>query len=395
MVPQLRFKEFRNVWVRNELSEICTIERGRFSPRPRNDPAFYGGEHPFVQTRDVVNASNVLTTFTQTLNDKGLKVSKLFPSGTILITIAANIGHTAILGTPMACPDSLVGLQCRNEVNNYFLNYVLNKHQEKMDYLAIEAAQKNINIAFLSPYVVTITPIVKEQQKIADFLTAVDLRLEQLRQKHALLLTWKKGVMQQLFSGAIRFKDDEGNDFPAWEDVTIGDICSGFSGGTPTSTNPSYYDGTIPFIRSAEISSGSTALFLSEEGMQSSSSKMVVEGDLLLALYGANSGEVGIAKIGGAINQAVLCLRSKESTRFLFYWFQFSKEQTVKKYLQGGQGNLSGKLVQNLTLDLPVLEEQKKISSYLSTIDIKLDNVHKQIELVENYKQGLLQQMFV
>ena len=102
----------------------------------------------------------------------------------------------------------------------------------------------------------------------------------------------------------LRFKEFSGD----WEVKKLGDECRFFSGGTPLTTNRSYYDGNIPFIRSAEISGDTTELTISESGLNNSSAKMVQKGDLLYALYGATSGEVSISKIDGAINQAILCI---------------------------------------------------------------------------------------
>jgi type I restriction enzyme, S subunit len=238
-------------------------------------------------------------------------------------------------------------------------------------------------------------PVLGEQTKIADFLTAVDGRIGQLIQKKALLEDYKKGVMQQLFTQAIRFKDDHGKDFPDWEEKKLGEVSNCFSGGTPSSGKRDYYGDSIPFIRSAEIAAPETALFLTEKGYNESAAKMVEEGDLLVALYGANSGEVGIARISGAINQAILCVRSKQSVRFLFFWLEYSKVSIVKTYLQGGQGNLSGKIVQSLKIELPSLSEQTKIADFLSAIDRKIESVSTQITETQTFKRGLLQQMFV
>jgi type I restriction enzyme S subunit len=238
-------------------------------------------------------------------------------------------------------------------------------------------------------------PTLPEQRKIADFLTAVDGRIGQLSQKKALLEDYKKGVMQQLFTQALRFKDDHGNDFPDWEEKTLGAISKCFSGGTPSSGKREYYGGSIPFIRSAEIAADSTALFLTEKGLKESAAKMVEAGDLLVALYGANSGEVGISKVTGAINQAILCVRTKQSVRFLYYWLEFSKQSIVNTYLQGGQGNLSGKIVQALNIEIPSLTEQTKIANFLTALDRKIESVSQQITHTQAFKKGLLQQMFV
>ena len=148
LIPKLRFKEFEDNWEQNKLGEVSKIERGRFSPRPRNNPIYYNGLIPFVQTSDVVNSKGRIINYTQTLNEKGLKVSKKFKKGSILITIAANIGYAGVLEIDMACPDSLIGITCKESIYNYFLNYKFEIEQPKMDYLAVAAAQKNINIEF-------------------------------------------------------------------------------------------------------------------------------------------------------------------------------------------------------------------------------------------------------
>ena len=109
-IPKLRFPEFGGEWKKNSLDEIASVSRGKFSARPRNDPRYYGGNIPFVQTGDIVSAKRFLSQHSQTLNNEGLAVSKIFPKGTILITIAANIGDVAITKYDVACPDSLVAI---------------------------------------------------------------------------------------------------------------------------------------------------------------------------------------------------------------------------------------------------------------------------------------------
>ena len=132
-----------------------------------------------------------------------------------------------------------------------------------------------------------------------------------------------------------------------------------------------YYDGNIPFIRSGEISASKTELFITNEGLNNSSAKMVKNGDILYALYGATSGEVSISKINGAINQAILAIQPHQNydSKFLMQWLRKSKESIVTTYLQGGQGNLSGNIVKELVIDIPTYEEQKQIGDYFFTID--------------------------
>ncbi len=165
----------------------------------------------------------------------------------------------------------------------------------------------------------------------------------------------------------------------AWVQFKLGNISDRYSGGTPSSGNTLYYDGNIPFIRSGEINSDKTALFLTEEGLQNSSAKLVDKGDILYALYGATSGEVGISKVNGAINQAVLAIKPKYnySSNFIAQWLRREKNSIVNTYIQGGQGNLSGNIVKELEIPIPLdIDEQNKIGDYFKNLD-KLITLHQ------------------
>jgi type I restriction enzyme S subunit len=240
-----------------------------------------------------------------------------------------------------------------------------------------------------------VVPSLPEQQKIASFLSSVDERIELLERKKEKLEAYKKGVMQQIFSQQIRFKQDDGSEFPDWEEKRLGEVAKVFSGGTPKSSDPELYGGDIPFIRSGEINTSTTELTLNEKGLKSSSAKMVEKGDLLLAIYGATSGEAGISRINGAINQAVLCIRWTGENVFLLNWLKLNKTALTQKYLQGGQGNLSGEIVKSFELNIPCREEQKKIAAFLNAIDENLETLDSQIQGLRTWKKGLLQQMFV
>jgi type I restriction enzyme S subunit len=174
----------------------------------------------------------------------------------------------------------------------------------------------------------------------------------------------------------------------------FGEVFSSYSGGTPNTSKKEYYGGDIPFIRSAEINKEKTELFLTELGLQNSSAKMVSKGDLLIALYGANSGDVAISKIDGAINQAVLCLKSEFSNSFAAFYLSGKKDWIVSKYIQGGQGNLSGEIVKSIPVPFPKKSEQQKIASCLSSLDDVINAQMQKIELLEQHKKGLLQGLF-
>ena len=181
-----------------------------------------------------------------------------------------------------------------------------------------------------------------------------------------------------------------------WEERKLGEITTSFSGGTPSAGNSSYYKGDIPFIRSGEINSDKTELFLTEAGLKNSSAKMVSVGDILYALYGATSGEVGISQINGAINQAILAIKPCDgyNSHFLMQWLKLQKQKIIDKYLQGGQGNLSGSIVKNLVLNVPSYEEQQKIGVFFKQLDDTIALHQRKLDLLEEQKKGFLQKMF-
>ena len=188
----------------------------------------------------------------------------------------------------------------------------------------------------------------------------------------------------------LRFPEFSGE----WDIHSIGKIGTFFSGGTPTSSNKDYYSGTIPFIGSGKISSESVEQYITQEALDSSSAKIVNKGDLLYALYGATSGAVALSKINGAINQAVLCIRTDEDKFFIKTWLEKNKERILETYLQGGQGNLSAQIVKLLKINLPTKPEQQKIAAFLTAVDNKIQQLSKKQELLGEYKKGLMQKIF-
>ena len=190
-------------WELVELAEVAMIERGKFSHRPRNEPRFYGGEYPFVQTGDVSNCDGYVRSYTQTLNEDGLAISKMFPAGTILITIAANIGFTGILMFDSACPDSLIGITPEENIHTEFLNYYLITQQPEMDRLAPKGTQKNINIQFLKPWPILI-PSLEEQAEIAEAISATDRKIGLARQKCSELRNLFRTLLHELMTATTR-----------------------------------------------------------------------------------------------------------------------------------------------------------------------------------------------
>ncbi|MBD5807090.1 hypothetical protein DTK66_08280 [Lactobacillus sp. M31] len=190
----------------------------------------------------------------------------------------------------------------------------------------------------------------------------------------------------------LRFKGFKEN----WLPCKFNDIANTFSGGTPAISNKNYYGGNIPFIRSAEINKSTTQLYLTPDGLKNSSAKFIKKGTLLYALYGATSGEVGIAQTDGAINQAVMAINlKKDNVYFIKTWLIKNKSKIVSTYLQGGQGNLSAKIVKLLKLSLPKIEEEKLISITIMKIDNLIKLQQLKIANLTTLKKYLLQKLFI
>ena len=179
-----------------------------------------------------------------------------------------------------------------------------------------------------------------------------------------------------------------------WSKIRLEKVSTFYSGGTPTSSNKNYYEGNIPFIGSGNIFDSKVDKHINQKALKNSSAKLVEEGDILYALYGANSGEVSISKINGAINQAILCIKTTQNKNFLYQLLSNRKESIVKKYLQGGQGNLSSKIIKKLYLNFPSLPEQQKIANFLTAIDTRIQNLEKKKSALAQYKKGITQKIF-
>lgn len=189
---------------------------------------------------------------------------------------------------------------------------------------------------------------------------------------------------------ALRFPEFTGE----WERHKLSEVCSFYSGGTPSSSKKEYYNGNIPFIRSGELHKDYTELFITEAGLSNSAAKLVETGDLLLALYGATSGDIAISKIKGAINQAILCIRTKQNKKFIESVWNKHVERLLQTYLQGGQGNLSADIVKNIPFYFANSNEQDKLAKFISLLDERIATQNKIIEKLETLIKGIVDSIF-
>ncbi|HIC7193372.1 TPA: restriction endonuclease subunit S [Enterococcus faecalis] len=397
--PQLRFEGFTDDWEERKLGTIYDFGKGKGLPLESfiyssNNPAIAYG-HLYTKYSEVIsevfwssNDNGVLSKD----NDLLFPGSSTVPNGTAqanAITLNnVKLGGDIIIGRPKEG----VG------VLSTFMSYQINSQRQKLFPIIVGTTITHMYGKDISKLNFFITDY-SEQEKIASFFKQLDATITLHQRKLDLLKEQKKGFLQKMFpkNGAkvpelrfAGFADD-------WEERKLGEFTTSFSGGTPSAGNSSYYKGDIPFIRSGEINSDKTELFLTEDGLKNSSAKMVSVGDILYALYGATSGEVGISQINGAINQAILAIKpiGGYSSHFIMQWLKLQKQKIIDKYLQGGQGNLSGSIVKDLILNIPNFEEQQKIGSFFKQLDNTIALHQRKLDLLKEQKKGFLQKMFV
>ena len=262
---------------------------------------------------------------------------------------------------------------------NYLFQNLAGRYDEIRD-LSNEGGQQNLSGGIIKEIKISF-PTLPEQQKIASFLTAVDEKIQQLSRKKELLEQYKKGVMQQLFSGKLRFKDDNGNDYADWEEKKLGEVLK-------TISSKQYQ------IKSSDF-------------MSMGKFKVIDQGQKLVAGYSDNEDSVfkntPIIIFGdhttiikfidfnftvGADGTKLLKNINDDNLKYLFYNLTFNNvnQEGYKRHFT---------ILSEVRLQVPCLEEQQKIANFLSNIDIKIENTNQEINQTKSFKKGLLQQMFV
>ena len=205
---QAVFAEGGKTWKLRTLEDIATtFGRGKSKHRPRNAPHLYGGKYPFVQTGDIRNADHIVTEYSQTYSEAGLAQSKLWPKGTVCITIAANIAETAILGFEACFPDSVIGIVANSkEADTGFIEYLLQSFKARIQAMGKGSAQANINLGTFENERFPFPPL-KEQQNVVADLHRLDDETQRLaaiyERKLAALDALKKSLLHRAFAGEL------------------------------------------------------------------------------------------------------------------------------------------------------------------------------------------------
>ena len=414
-IPQLRFPGFNGRWsceLFNNIVSVIDGDRGVNYPKS-ND--FFSDEYClFLSAKNVTKNGFIFneTQFIKKERDELLRKGKL-SRGDIVLTTRGTVGQFAFYSDEVTYNNirinsGMVLLRNSNDnlLNSYFFK-ACNSFQisRQIKIVAFGSAQPQLTVKEINKIKINL-PTKPEQQKIAAFLTAVDNKIEQLSKKQALLGSWKKGLMQQIFSQAIRFKADDGSDFPDWKEKKLENVLKRTSTGLNPRQNFKLGYGENYYVTIKNISNGKLD-FSKCERIDENAMTMIAnrsdlsKGDLIMSSIG-NVGESYLLDKepeNWNINESVFMLRASELMLPQFLYFIITNEQS-KWYLESNSTGSSFKSIKLgelklLPLGLPSLEEQTKIANFLSSIDTKIEQVGKQLDESKQFKKALLQQMFV
>lgn len=247
-------------------------------------------------------------------------------------------------------------------------------------------------------------PSLPEQQKIAEFLSTIDTVIEKQKETVSAWEERKKGVMQKLFSQEVRFKADDGSDFPEWEEKKIDDVATCFAGATPSTKIPEYWEeGTIQWMSSGEVNNGQihdTEKRISQLGFDKCSTKMVKPNSVVMALAGQGKtrGMVAITRVPLCTNQSLCAIETNDDICDDYLYQYLQTQYNNLRLISSGDGTRGGlnlKLVGGYVVIVPCLAEQQKIADCLSSLDEVIEKQKATLAAWEELKKGLLQQMFV
>lgn len=431
-VPKLRFKEFEGEWEQKRYGDIFSFyTTNSFSRDNLNYESgkvkniHYGDIHTkFSMLFDI--QKEIVPFINEDIDFSRIKDENYCQEGDLVIADASedynDVGKTIEL-INLNNEKTLAGLHTflarpnKYKMQKGFAGYLVQSWKVRKQVMTIAQGSKVLGIATgrLSKIELDI-PKLPEQQKIANFLTAVDTKLQQLTTKKETLAQYKKGVMQQLFSQQLRFKPDNTNEtviartqdeaispneteFPDWEEKRLGEVGEIIGGGTPDTTNSDYWDGDIQWFTPTEVykrNIDKSKRTITTLGLQKSSARILPKGTILFTSR-ATIAELSFATEECTTNQGFqsIVVNENNNSEFIYYWII----QHRKEFIRRSQGStfleISKNEMKKISLSIPSLKEQQKIATYLSAIDLKIEAVQTQITQTQAFKKGLLQQMFV
>ena len=371
VTPQLRFPDFEGEWeVEKLLQHVNSISSGKIKPSDEGSFLVYG-------STGVIGKSN-------TFSHNGDYI--------LVARVGANAGQINRAKGKYAVTDNTLVVDLKENVSVSFCESFLRKFN--LNKLIFGSGQPLITGGLLKS-IDFVFPSLPEQTKIASFLTAVDEKLTALKHKKTLLEQYKKGVMQQIFSQELRFKDDNGNDFADWEEKKGNLIFESIS--------DKKHNSDLPILAITQefgaIPRDLIDYKVSVTDKSVDSYKVVQVGDFIISLRSFQGG-IEYSTYKGICSPAYIILRPHIKINDLFFKTYFKTDSYIFELQKNLEGIRDGKMISfkyfsDITLPCPSLEEQTKIANFLSVIDEKINHCQAQIDQTTIWKKGLLQQMFV
>ncbi|WP_368862929.1 restriction endonuclease subunit S [Staphylococcus hominis] len=401
--PELRFPEFKEEWKFQKLGNLAQFSKGKsLSKKDLNingNPCILYGE---LYTKYGAILNKVYSK-TSTQNDS-LVFSKrnqiLIPSsGETDIDIATAtaidtdvkiaIGGDLNIITPINSDGRFISLYINGKGKYNLAKYAQGKSVVHL---------YNSDIKKLNFYLPT---NMVEQKKIGNFFSKLDRQIELEEEKLELLEQQKKGYMQKVFSQELRFKDENGNDYPDWKLKKLSNIADIIGGGTPSTKKSEYWDGDINWFSPVEIGDkefvSTSQRKITEKGLEKSSAKMLPIGTVLFTSR-AGIGKTAILSKEATTNQGFQSIVPKENdldSYFLYSMTSILKRKAEKVGAGSTFSEVSRKQMEQIKLLIPILKEQKQIGRLFQIINRKINKQIHKIELLKQRKKGLLQKMFV
>lgn len=400
--PKLRFSKFEEKWEFKKIGEIYNNLRTGMTPY-RGKPEYYNGDILWIASGELnygyINDTREKIT-QNAVNDTNLEI---YPPNTLFIAITGleapgTRGKCALNSYPATTNQSCMAFDENENLSTKFLFYWYQKHGEALYYeFAQGTKQQSFNNTIVKRFLIGF-PNKKEQTKIANFLSSIDEKINLLKEKKSLLEDYKKGIMQKIFNQEIRFKDDNGKDFEDWEEKSLGELCDYKNGGSFEKfvCDDGIYN--LISLNSIDI----TGKIKNSHKKVSVTDNSLQKGDLIMVLSDVAHGNfLGLTDIvpddNFVLNQRMGALKPVlDFNSFYLKTFINFNQSYFKLMGQGSsQQNLSKGDIESFIIKLPSKEEQTKIANFLSAIDEKIELVANQIKDTQEYKKGLLQQMFV
>ena len=406
--PNLRFREFHKSFEKKLLSEI-----GLFKNLINKDAKDFGHGFPIVNLMDVFGKSQLKKHDFGLVNATNNELIEYAVEKGDVLFIRSSVKRTGV-GETSVLVDSINNLtfsgflirfrDCHLKLDLNYKRYCFQSRSVRNQILryATTSANTNINQESLKKITLKI-PEENEQKKISTFLTAVDSKIDKLTRKKELLEEYKKGAMQKLFSREIRFKDENGNDYPDWECMRLKkllEVVVDNRGKTPPVENQGIPLIEVNSLGKRKIDYSSIRKYVNNTIFENWFRKYLKKGDILFSTVG-NTAICSIYEQNflAVVAQNIVGLRFKDKYygNFFYYLLTETKNNNMFKRIQMGAVQPSVKVSQMINIDfhIPQKPEQEKIALFLTSIDKKIENVSFQIEKTKEFKTGLLQRMFV